>query len=194
MNPLFSNIKLYRYTIGLAIVWTFMTGLLLFWDIVQINDKNYSLTISPLDPAQLVVAIIWLLGIVGILFSSNQLKKSIRERENIAYNLMINESNLRKLELHNELILNSAGEGILGMDIEGVLTFVNPAASKLLGYEINEIIGHVGHDLFHHTNSQGQLISRDHCPIYCSIQKANIRTASKMYSGIRTEQVFQLNT
>lgn len=47
---------------------------------------------------------------------------------------------LEQLRHQNELILNSAGEGICGINREGNITFVNPAAAKMLGYEVNELI------------------------------------------------------
>jgi PAS domain S-box-containing protein len=39
------------------------------------------------------------------------------------------------------LILESAGEGILGIDLEARHTFVNPAAARMLGYRADELIG-----------------------------------------------------
>lgn len=42
---------------------------------------------------------------------------------------------MARLRRHNELILNSAGEGILGLDLEGKVTFINPAGARLLGGE-----------------------------------------------------------
>ncbi|WP_075619641.1 bifunctional diguanylate cyclase/phosphodiesterase [Paenisporosarcina indica] len=50
------------------------------------------------------------------------------------------------LELENtsrekELILNSAGEGIFGLDLDGKITFCNPASESMLGYEKGELIG-----------------------------------------------------
>src|SRR5438093_2216764 len=45
---------------------------------------------------------------------------------------------LHKLQSRYELILNSAGEGICGLDLEGKATFVNPAASKITGWAIGE--------------------------------------------------------
>ena len=36
----------------------------------------------------------------------------------------------------NERILASAGEGIYGVNLEGTITFVNPAGARLLGYEV----------------------------------------------------------
>lgn len=46
-----------------------------------------------------------------------------------------------RLLLQSELILNSASEGICGLNEQGEITFVNPAASGLLDYDSLELIG-----------------------------------------------------
>lgn len=46
-----------------------------------------------------------------------------------------------RLKRQNELILNSAGEGIYGLDSEGIITFCNPAAARMLGYQVDDLIG-----------------------------------------------------
>ncbi|MBO1512593.1 bifunctional diguanylate cyclase/phosphodiesterase [Metabacillus bambusae] len=48
---------------------------------------------------------------------------------------------LQRLSREKELILNSAGDGIVGLDIEGNITFCNPAAETILGYIEKELIG-----------------------------------------------------
>ncbi|TWT25900.1 EAL domain-containing protein [Planomicrobium sp. CPCC 101110] len=50
-------------------------------------------------------------------------------------------SELENLSRERELILNSAGEGIFGLDLEGNITFCNPASETMLGYEKGELIG-----------------------------------------------------
>ena len=45
------------------------------------------------------------------------------------------------LRRHYELILQAAGEGICGLDLAARITFVNPAALRLLGYELHELSG-----------------------------------------------------
>ncbi|MBW4497383.1 MAG: PAS domain S-box protein [Oscillatoria princeps RMCB-10] len=47
---------------------------------------------------------------------------------------------LERLSHQNELILNSAGEGICGLDRHGKITFANPAAAKMLGSQVEELI------------------------------------------------------
>lgn len=51
------------------------------------------------------------------------------------------EAALEQLSRQNELILNSVGEGLLGLDLQGKVTFVNPAAAKMLGYRVQDLTG-----------------------------------------------------
>src|SRR6185369_10892821 len=55
---------------------------------------------------------------------------------------------LQKLQQRYELILNSAGEGICGLDLERKAAFVNPAASKITGWPISELIGKTEEQIF----------------------------------------------
>ncbi len=48
---------------------------------------------------------------------------------------------LEHLSREKELILNSVGEGIFGLDLEEQITFCNPAAESMLGYARGELIG-----------------------------------------------------
>jgi PAS domain S-box-containing protein len=41
----------------------------------------------------------------------------------------------------NELILNSVGEGIFGLNREGQIIFANPVAGEILGLEVENLIG-----------------------------------------------------
>ena len=64
------------------------------------------------------------------------------------------------------LLLDSAGEGIYGIDDGGNVTFINRAASALLGFEPEEAVGKNSHRLFHHTRPDGQPFPFDECPMY----------------------------
>ncbi len=61
----------------------------------------------------------------------------------------------------NKRLLDLAGEGIFGLDAKGKFIFVNPTASKLLGYNSNELIGKsinttIGKHLFQKGSQQKQ--------------------------------------
>ena len=53
----------------------------------------------------------------------------------------------RQLESANQPILDAVGDGIYGLDNDGVITFANPAASRLTGYSLDALIGHSVHEL-----------------------------------------------
>jgi PAS domain S-box-containing protein len=56
---------------------------------------------------------------------------------------------LRRANGHNQLILNSAGEGIFGLDRDGKATFINPFAARMLGCSVDELVGRPLHDIIH---------------------------------------------
>lgn len=58
-----------------------------------------------------------------------------RQRHKIRQTL----EDVQRLESHNELLLKSVGEGILGLDQTGTITFSNPAAQQLLEYSEQEL-------------------------------------------------------
>jgi diguanylate cyclase (GGDEF)-like protein/PAS domain S-box-containing protein len=80
------------------------------------------------------------------------------------------EEALERLNRHNELILNSAGEGIYGLDLQGKTTFVNPAAVSLTGWDADELIERHQHDLIHHTKPDGTPYPSEECPIYAALK------------------------
>ena len=71
----------------------------------------------------------------------------------------------------SELILNAAVEGIYGVDAQGIATFVNPAAARLLGWEADELIGQRIHELVHHSRADGSPYPADECPVAASFRE-----------------------
>src|SRR5438093_10037480 len=80
------------------------------------------------------------------------------------------EKAIERLSLQNELILNAAGEGIYGLDLQGKTTFVNPAAARMLGWRVAELIGQPMHPILHHTKPDGTTYPEEECPIYASFK------------------------
>jgi PAS domain S-box-containing protein len=82
------------------------------------------------------------------------------------------EHELRDAERRARLLLNSTGEGIYGVDINGDCTWANPACLRLLGYEsTSEIVGRNMHRLVHHTRANGEPYPIEECKIYCAFRE-----------------------
>ena len=75
---------------------------------------------------------------------------------------------LLRIKRQYELILQAAGEGIYGINIDGLGTFVNPASVVMTGWMPEDLIGQPVHDLHHHTKSNGTPYPREECPIYAA--------------------------
>ena len=65
------------------------------------------------------------------------------------------EKDLDRLMVERFAMLDSAGDGIFGMDMEGRCTFINPAGSRMLGYGAEECRGRDMHDLLRTTRAGG---------------------------------------
>lgn len=77
---------------------------------------------------------------------------------------------VERLSRHNQLLLNSAGEGLYGLDPQGRTTFVNPAAARMLGWEPADLVGQQMHAILHHSFPDGRPYPSSDCPIYSAIK------------------------
>jgi PAS domain S-box-containing protein len=65
-----------------------------------------------------------------------------------------------------QALLDSAGEGIWGVDLEGNCTFVNRMAVSSFGFASEELVGNNLHELVHHHYPDGRHFPDSECPIY----------------------------
>jgi two-component system, sensor histidine kinase and response regulator len=70
-----------------------------------------------------------------------------------------------------EMLLESTGQGIYGIDLKGNCTFINRAASELIGYRPDETLGQNTHDLAHHHKPDGSVYPVNECPVYRALEK-----------------------
>lgn len=80
-----------------------------------------------------------------------------------------NHDELETLKRQYQLILNAVGEGVYGLDLQGNVTFVNPAAANMIDWEMNDLIGQSMHKVMHHSHAGGEHYSRELCPIYAAL-------------------------
>jgi PAS domain S-box-containing protein len=64
------------------------------------------------------------------------------------------------------LLLESTGEGIFGVDMDGRCTFVNRAAAQMLGRRTEDVLGRNMHALMHHSHADGAHYPEADCPIF----------------------------
>jgi PAS domain S-box-containing protein len=88
------------------------------------------------------------------------------------------EEQIRRLIRQNETILNSAGEGIIGLDEQGRHIFINPAAARMLGYEVAELLGSRSHPIWHHAKPDGQPFPEGESSIYATLRDGKVRRQS----------------
>ena len=65
-----------------------------------------------------------------------------------------------------QLLLESTGEGIFGIDTDGRCTFINRAGAQMLGWPAEQVFGRNMHGLIHHTHGDGSHYPEADCPIF----------------------------
>ncbi|OJH33513.1 sigma 54-interacting transcriptional regulator [Cystobacter ferrugineus] len=73
-------------------------------------------------------------------------------------------------ERGNQLLLSAVGDGIYSIDSQGLATFVNPAAARMFGWSVEEMIGQNVHLLHHHSHADGSPYPVEDCPIYQAVR------------------------
>jgi PAS domain S-box-containing protein len=69
------------------------------------------------------------------------------------------------------LMLASTGEGVFGVDLDGLCVFINPAGARMIGLESEQVLGQNMHVLTHHSHGNGAHYPMDDCPIYNAFRK-----------------------
>ncbi len=82
----------------------------------------------------------------------------------------------REIEQRHRLILSAAGEGIYGVDADGITTFVNPAAERMLGWAAEDLIGLEMHRVVHFKHADGSHYPVHDCPIYNAFRRKSVTT------------------
>ncbi len=91
-----------------------------------------------------------------------------------------------ELGRQRQMILNAAGEGILGLDRKGFITFINPSGAALFGVPVDELVGRDLHELIHPDRKDGS--GAEDCPICHRSMPAATRD-KKIYTVRRADSV-----
>jgi PAS domain S-box-containing protein len=106
---------------------------------------NVSLTVSPIKNED------------GEVIGASKIARDITQSKEAQERLQ------RALEF-DQTVMSSMGEGLYTVDTEGRVTFMNPAAERILGWTLNEIMGRRIHDVIHHSHPDGSPFPAEDCP------------------------------
>ena len=82
------------------------------------------------------------------------------------------EEALQMAARQREMILESADDGIYGIDLDGKLTFINDAGAKALGYAPEELTGRDFHQVVQHSHEDGTPYSPATSPILQALERS----------------------
>jgi PAS domain S-box-containing protein len=81
------------------------------------------------------------------------------------------EEELNALTRQRQSILDSVGDGIFGMNMEGRLTFINRSGAEMLGYSAPDLLGQNMQALIHHSRADGTPYPAEESPIFGSVKR-----------------------
>jgi len=83
-----------------------------------------------------------------------------------------------QLARESSLILNSATDGIFGIDLHGDPSFMNPAGRRMLGRTLSELRGSSIHALIHHSDASGAPLPEADCPLGIALRRGDSYAAN----------------
>jgi PAS domain S-box-containing protein len=81
---------------------------------------------------------------------------------------------LHQAQSQHQLILDAAGEGVYGINADGLIAFGNAASTEILGWEADDIYGQKAHDVHHHSHENGSNYPIEECPIYAALKDGEV--------------------
>ncbi|HIJ84402.1 MAG TPA: PAS domain S-box protein, partial [Magnetococcales bacterium] len=102
------------------------------------------------------------------------IEQRIMERVEHEKKLSDNEKRLRE-------ITSMIADGVIVINTEGKLTFLNPQGELLLGWKEDELLGKNSHAMFHHLRPDGSHNPEDSCPIHRTVTSGSCVRVNEDY-------------
>ncbi len=155
--------------LGTIIMFCLFLGATVF-SLVRSDGQEWSPTATGL-------AIVVLLAVMGrqvlLIVDNDRLRRDLEQR------VEERTRSLRQLSQQSQLLVTSVGDGIYGVDAAGMVTFVNPAALEVLGYQAGELIGRDAHTSFHAKRADGTPYAVDSCYVTEAITEHKVTSAEE---------------
>ncbi|MBK6973086.1 MAG: PAS domain S-box protein [Sterolibacteriaceae bacterium] len=84
-------------------------------------------------------------------------------------------------DARHRTVLSALGEGVYGVNHKGRCTFINRAASAMLGVAEQDVLGQDLHTLFHHHGANGQPYPHANCPIVHCLRDGLVRRLEEWF-------------
>ena len=104
------------------------------------------------------------IGALARAFDSMAADLEARERER-----RLSGDEINRLNHRNQLILNTADEGIVGLNSRGNVIFINTKATSMTGYKAHEILHQNLHQMIHHSRLDRTAYPLAECPMHETI-------------------------
>jgi PAS domain S-box-containing protein len=88
----------------------------------------------------------------------------------------------RRAQEHHGVVMDTMAEGLYSVDEDGMITFINRAAARMLGWTEEELRGRDSHQTFHYQHADGAAYPRTDCPL--------VRVATEHRTARVTDEVF----
>ena len=111
-------------------------------------------------------------AVLFLAFAMYVIFKDLHERRRI-------EQTADRLRRQTQLILESAAEGIIGIGPRYHISFVNPAAERMLGYSPGELVGRDVFVALHPSRSDGTPVPQNETPIFLAFAEGSQRTSAE---------------
>jgi len=145
--------------------------ILIGWSLAYVRQGNWGLPlIFSLVCLALFLGLVWLVA--------RQLHGHIRSLEQARLEAESSRQNLYQLQRRQEMIFNAISEGIHWIDCAGKIIYENPAAARMLGWEVAELMGKPAHATMHHTHADGTPYPKHECHIYAGLHDGQMRQVS----------------
>lgn len=148
---------------------------------INIAGRTWQLTITDIRQHPLAKETIFLVGssllitalVIAFLLRNSQWRKRAEKL------VIARTAELKMLQQRSELILNNTGEGILGLNTEGYATFINTAASHMLGFRLDELRSQPYHPLIQHHYADGRTFPAEESNIYRTCNQGFTTTSDR---------------
>jgi PAS domain S-box-containing protein len=98
----------------------------------------------------------------------------ITERKRAEEALLQREAESRRLLDYHQAVMANMGEGLYTTDMQGLVTYMNPAAEGLLGWKSAELLGRRMHDVTHYQHPDGRPFPIEECAGFQVLQEGKV--------------------